>query len=82
MNDFDRYIIETLADVGFSHRYIASYISGKPLEKCTKREIGAVRYVCYKKAGILITNWRNGKTPAAKQFVKQAIKKRRQQKAG
>jgi len=79
MNDIDKFRIQALGSVGFSHRFIASLVFNKSSHRVTDNEVRKVQYYLYKE-NTLVTNWRNGKTTQAMNFanaVQKPKKKRR-----
>ena len=60
---------------GFSHRFIASLVFGKPLEAVADKERSCVSG-CLHRAEVKVTNWRNGLTPMAMAHAKGLLKPR------
>ena len=69
LDDFAKWKIEQLAKFGgFSHRYIASIVFGKSLERILPAELASVAYVLHSRE-IHVTDWRNGITPQASAYA-------------
>lgn len=73
LNDLVRFQIKALGKFGFSHRYIASMVFHKPIEKISDAELACVRSFCYRNK-LRISDWRNGISPISRQYATRGMR--------
>ena len=77
IDDFSKWKIEQLGKFGgFSHRYIASLIFEKSLNRVTMNEIHTISYHLHA-SKVKVTDWRNGRTPQSAEYAKNKAKPKR-----
>ena len=76
LNDIVKYQAEALAKWGFSHRYIASICFLKSPERVTPEELHCISGYLHRQR-ILLTDWRQGRSPRAALYARNAIKRKR-----
>jgi len=78
LDDIKKWKAENLAKFGgFSHKFIASLIFQKPIDRVTDKERACIAsYLC--RHDIRISDWRNGKTVSARQYAREKVSSRRE----
>ena len=78
LDDIKKWKAENLAKFGgFSHKFIASLVFQKPIERVTEKERGCIAsYLC--RNGIRISDWRNGQTVPSRQYAREHTSSQRE----
>lgn len=64
---------------GFGHRYIASYIFGKPLARVGQDDISCVSSYLHR-IGVRVVDWRQGRTSVASEYADHVTRYKRRRK--